>query len=315
MVNLLQNFRTTRRRAALAILAAAVLLALPAKCLAAPALADDCRTVPSQILGRSLDVCVVLPAGYNSSAPRRYPVLFYLHGLFENEHSWIDRGGQEILEGLLSSGKVGEFIVVLPDAGKSFYVNSYDGRDRYEDFFIQELVPWVDRTYRALARRETRGIEGDSMGGYGSMMLGLKYANLFSAVASLSGTLRCAEWDPVKMKDATLREAFGPLDNPARAAVDPFKLIKKVPRAQMPQLYFSIGEGDSRVMLGDNRAFAHLLAQLKIPYRYCEVPGGHQWPVWELEIQRVLALQAPVLGVKVAGCPGVEKMPDGIQAP
>src|SRR5207247_9555104 len=98
----------------------------------------DCGAVSSSILGRSVDYCVALPADYNSSAPARYPALYYLHGLFENERSWSERGGQEVLDGLVKGAEVGKFLVVLPDGGKTFYVNSYDGRDRYEDFFIRE---------------------------------------------------------------------------------------------------------------------------------------------------------------------------------
>jgi len=260
--------------------------------------------------GIKVNANVILPRDYASSN-RRFPVLYLVDGYSGNYTAWVAKSH------IVQYAQKYEEIIFMPEYGAtSWYVNSYAHPSmRWEDYMIKDVIPYVDSHYRTIASRGGRAIAGDSMGGYGAMMLGLKHANLFSAVASLSGTLRCAEWDPVKMKDATLREAFGPLDNPARSAVDPFKLIKKVPRAQMPQLYFSIGEGDSRVMLGDNRAFAHLLAQLKIPYRYCEVPGGHQWPVWELEIQRVLALQAPVLGVKVEGCPGVEKMPKGMQAP
>ena len=195
-------------------------------------------------------------------------------------------------------------IIVMPDYGvSSWYVNSQaNPSQRWEDFMIQDLIPYVDSHYQTIATRQGRGTAGDSMGGYGAMMLGLKHADMFTAVASLSGTLRCAEWDGEKIGSGfqeSLRAAFGSQDNPARAAEDPFELVKDVPAAQMPQLYFSIGEGDGQVLLEDNRAFARLLAQLKIPYEYREVPGGHEWPVWEREIQRVLAFQAPVLDVEV----------------
>ena len=284
MVNLLQNFRTTRRRAALAILAAAVLLALPAKCLAAPALADDCRTVPSQILGRSLDVCVVLPAGYNSSAPRRYPVLFYLHGLFENEHSWIDRGGQEILEGLLSSGKVGEFIVVLPDAGKSFYVNSYDGRDRYEDFFIQELVPWVDRTYRTLATRETRGIEGDSMGGYGSLHLAMRHSDIFGSASAQSAALIAKIPQPLPTEGRwgfyarILEQSFGsPLNVKYWDENNPLTLAENPSRFANLRLYFDCGTDDRYGFNEGAILLDKILTSKGFPHEFHLRQGGHGW--------------------------------------
>jgi S-formylglutathione hydrolase FrmB len=284
VVNLLQNFRTTRRRAALAILAAAVLLALPAKCLAAPALADDCRTVPSRILGRSVSVCVVLPAGYDSSAPRRYPVLFYLHGLFENEHSWIDRGGQEILEGLLSSGKVGEFIVVLPDAGKSFYVNSYDGRDRYEDFFIQELVPWVDRTYRTLATRETRGIEGDSMGGYGSLHLAMRHSDIFGSASAQSAALIAKIPQPLPTEGRwgfyarILEQSFGsPLKVKYWDENNPLTLAENPARFANLRLYFDCGTDDRYGFNEGAILLDKILTSKGFPHEFHLRQGGHGW--------------------------------------
>lgn len=248
--------------------------------------------------GMKVNMNVILPKGYANSH-RRFPVLYLVDGYSGNYMTWVTKSH------IVQYAARYEEIIAMPEYGAtSWYVNSYaNPAMRWEDYMIKDVIPYVDSHYRTIAARRGRAIAGDSMGGYGAMMLGLKYASMFAAVASLSGTLRCAEWNPAKMKDPTLEAAFGPLDNPARAAEDPFELIKKVPPALMPQIYFSIGEGDSKVMLEDNRAFARLLAQLKISYQYREVPGGHVWPVWERQIQRVLAFQAPVLGVKVESCP------------
>jgi enterochelin esterase-like enzyme len=284
VVNLLQNLSSTRRLAALAILVPGMLLALPGRCLAAPALTDDCRTVPSRILSRPVDVCVVLPADYNSSAPQRYPVLYYLHGLFENEHSWIDRGGQEILEGLLSSHTVGEFIVVLPNAGKSFYVNSYDGRDRYEDFFIQELVPWVDHTYRTFATRETRGIEGDSMGGYGSLHLAMRHSDIFGSATAQSAALIPKIPDPLPTEGRwgfyarILEQSFGsPLNvkywdknNPLTLAGDPSRFANL-------KLYFDCGTDDRYGFNEGAVLLDKILISKGFPHEFHLREGGHGW--------------------------------------
>ena len=134
---------------------------------AAPALAQtstaraDCESISSTILGRSVDYCFALPPGYDEGAGK-YPVLYYLHGLFEHAQSWRDHSGQQTWESLMSQGKIGKFIVVMPEGGKSFYVNSLDGHERYEDFIIQELIPAIDHKYRTIATRETRGISGAS---------------------------------------------------------------------------------------------------------------------------------------------------------
>jgi len=101
----------------------------------------ECASVSSALLGHSVGFCVVFPPGYEASSNKRYPTLYFLHGLFEDEHSWIDRGGEQIWESLTGQGELTNFIVVLPAGGRTFYVNSQDGHERYEDFFIQELVP------------------------------------------------------------------------------------------------------------------------------------------------------------------------------
>ena len=244
-----------------------------------------------------VSVNVILPRDYAIST-RRFPVLYLLDGFGGDHMTWVTKS--HIIQ---DAARYGE-IIVMPGYGVSaWYVNSYaNPSQRWEDFLIKDLIPYVDSHYRTIATRRGRGTAGDSMGGYGAMMLGLKHADMFVAVASLSGTLRCTEWDVATIDTGfreSLRAAFGPQDNPARFAEDPFELVKSIPAAQLPQIYFSIGEGDGHVLLEDNRAFARLLSQLKIPYEYREVPGGHIWPVWEGEIQRVLDFQAPALGVEV----------------
>lgn len=257
--------------------------------------ASDYQTVTfsaADLGGMTVSANVILPQGYATSK-RRFPVLYLVDGYSGNYMTWVKKSH------ITQYAAKYEEIIVMPEYGAtSWYVNSYANPSmRWEDYMIDDVIPYFDRHYRTIASRHGRAIAGDSMGGYGAMMLALKHPSMFAAVASLSGTLRCAEWDPATMKDPTLSAAFGPVNNPARAAVDPFKLVKKVPANRMPQIYFSIGEGDSPRMLEDNRTFARLLAKLKIPYEYREVPGGHAWSVWERQIQCVLALQAPLLGV------------------
>src|ERR1035441_2964672 len=89
----------------------------------------------------------------------------------------------------MSQGKIGRFIVVMPNGGESFYINSFDGQERYEDFFIQELVPAIDRKYRTAANRGARGISGVSMGGYGALHLGMRHPDVFGSASAHSAAL------------------------------------------------------------------------------------------------------------------------------
>ncbi len=243
---------------------------------------------------------IILPGDYAApaSSARRYPVLYLLHGYTDHYPAWVS------YTRITEYARGYEEIIVMPEGDDGFYTNNYaDPKLGWEDFLIRDLIPYVDGHYRTVVARQGRAVAGLSMGGYGAMKLGLKYPQLFAAAASLSGALASArpEWLESLHEDGirkVIEADFGPSDNPARVSNDPFELVKKISLSQLPQLYFSVGESDR--LIEDNRKFARLLAELKIPYQYREVPGPHEWPVWDEQIQVVLALQAPVIGAGAA---------------
>jgi putative tributyrin esterase len=213
---------------------------------------------------------------------------------------------------------------VNPEGGVSWYANNHaDPKQQWEDYLIDDLIPYVDSHYRTVADRSGRAVAGLSMGGYGALLLGFKHYDKFAAAASMSGALEGAEgtfFTEVKaaaekagrgntflthlVKD--LSDDYGPADNPARAADDPYELIKKVPTDEMPQIYFSCGEDDQLIV--ESRRLADQLTKLKIPYEYREIPGKHEWPVWDRQIQVIMGIQAPVIGA--AELPAGEYGPD-----
>jgi len=254
--------------------------------------------------GTTVKFNIILPGDYATS-DRRFPVLYLLHGYTGHYSDWCEKTH------IVDYAKPYEEIIVMPEGENGWYVNNYTNpKMQWEDNIIEDLIPYVDAHYRTVALRGGRAIAGLSMGGYGAMFLGLKHHEMFAAVASLSGVVGSADmkrWDKPLTKNKqtikenpgvqrTLLDDFGPAKNPARKNEDPFLLIRKLTPENCPQLYLAIGWGDS--LLGENREFVALLAKLKMPYRYAEVPGKHEWPVWDEEIQRVLALQAPVIGAQ-----------------
>jgi S-formylglutathione hydrolase FrmB len=256
---------------------------LPA-CAAAPASARvQCKAIASSILGRSVDVCLALPSDYESSK-KRYPTLYFLHGLFENERSWSERGGQQVLEGLRSAGEVGDFVVVLPDGGKTFYVNAYDGRERYEDFFIEELVPAIDRKYRTLPSAQARGISGTSMGGYGALHLAMDHPDVFGSVSAHSAALISKFPDPLPSSGrwgfyaGILQTPFGsPLNHAYWDQNNPLNLGEHPDRFRQLKLYFDCGDQD-RYGFEDGAQVLHdKLAAKGFPHEFALRPGGHGW--------------------------------------
>ncbi len=141
----------------------------------------ECSVIKSEILQRPVRYCAFLPASFDEDKTRRYPVLYYLHGLGDNEQSLLNLGGWDVISDLRRQGKIGDFIVLAPSAGRSFYLNSGNGKFRYEDFFIKEFMPQMEKKYRVESTRATRGITGVSMGGYGALRFAFKYPGEFAA--------------------------------------------------------------------------------------------------------------------------------------
>lgn len=250
--------------------------------------------------GMEVPLNVILPHGYDGSA-RHYPVLYLLHGYTAHYSDWV------LHSGITQYARHYQEIIVMPEAGTSWYVNNYaNPKLKWQDYFIYDVIPYVDHHFRTVAARNGRALAGTSMGGYGALLLGLKYPKLFAAAASLSGVVTSADpsFEQFVTDDIAKRiieDDFGPFGGPGRDENDLFRLAKQIPASQAPQLYLSIGTSDK--YLGTNRDFVRLLSSLKIPYRYNELRGGHEWVVWDPELKRVLAFLAPLIGALPAGRP------------
>ena len=194
----------------------------------------ECRSVPSKILGRDIPFCVLLPPSYDSDATQRYPVLYFLHGLGENEQVLLNSGGLLLVQDLRDQKQIGDFLIVTPSAGRSFYINSSDGKVKYEDFFIREFIPYIESHYRIRVGRRTRGIAGISMGGYGALRFAFRYPQMFGAVSVNSAAL-VEKLPNVKLTDSqettlsrVLGASFGsPFDAVFWQRENPFTLVKR----------------------------------------------------------------------------------------
>src|SRR5437762_9297330 len=112
------------------------------------------KSFPSKLLGREVKYGVYLPPSYSSSPTKKYPILYFLHGLFEDETRWSTRGQtDQIMTRMIADGKIGEFIVAIPNGGTSFYTNTRDGSEKWEDAIITEFIPLIEASYRVNASR------------------------------------------------------------------------------------------------------------------------------------------------------------------
>jgi S-formylglutathione hydrolase FrmB len=246
----------------------------------------DCTAMPSKILRRDVRYCVEIPASYDKpeSKTKRYPILYMLHGLGDDEQTLFKTGGWTLIEDLRKQGKIGDFLVVAPDGGRSFYINSADGKVLYSDFLLREFLPAIEKKYRVATGRAGRGINGISMGGYGALHFAFAHTELFSSVSAQSAALITET--PIEMNAAAksgspvvkaLAQVFGnPIDVPHWEANDPFVLARKNASAlHHTAIYFNCGRNDD---YGFEKGAASLdaeLTKLHVAHEYHEYPGGH----------------------------------------
>lgn len=267
----------------------------------------ECREVTSKILGHPVPYCIFLPPSYGTETTRRYPVLYFLHGLGENEQILLNSDGWQIIEQAWADKALGEFIIAAPAAGRSFYVNSKDGKVRYEDFFIQEFMPIIEKNYRIEAGRKTRGLDGISMGGYGALRFAFKYPNLFGSVAAHSAALieRAPSVQINPQQEAAIARlegpAFGvPFDREYWNRESPFTIVRERPKPVGLQVYFDCGTEDSYGFNVGAQQFHDLLESRKIPNSFHLYPGGHNWLYFAQHFPEGLEFESEAFGLSAA---------------
>jgi S-formylglutathione hydrolase FrmB len=243
----------------------------------------ECAVIKSAILERSVRYCAFLPASFDQDTSRRYPVLYYLHGLGDNEQSLLNLGGWDVISELRRQGKIGDFIVLAPSAGRTFYLNSENGKVRYEDFFMKEFIPQMEKKYRAQGTRTTRGITGVSMGGYGALRCALKYPDQFAAVSAQMPALiadmpKNLNTGGAGSVGSLLGDVFGsPLDRAyfERNNVFHFARTDSVTSLKRMKIYFDVGSNDDYGFEQGAQQLHQLLTSRGIPNEFHIYPGGH----------------------------------------
>jgi enterochelin esterase-like enzyme len=257
--------------------------------LAAQSSVTESLSVPSNLLNRSVKYSVYLPNGYSAST-KTYPAIYLLHGLYGGETDWLRKGrAKEILDSLIAAKAVAESIVIMPDGGNFWYVNNADNSFRYDDFFITEFIPALEKLYRIKAKPANRVIIGLSMGGYGAMLYTLKHPTLFGACAGLSPALYTDD-ETLAKSDKRWRDveaiAFGNASGAARLSPhfksnSPFHLVSTSDSAAFKTIRLYIDCGDDDFLFNANQEFESLLRRKKIPHEYRVRNGGHTWDYWQ----------------------------------
>ncbi|HMQ60386.1 MAG TPA: alpha/beta hydrolase-fold protein [Flavilitoribacter sp.] len=253
-------------------------------------------TVKSPILGTNVEYSVYLPSDYNISN-RHYPVLYLLHGYTDDEIGWTQFGEVDrIADRVINSGEAPPMIIVMPDAGVSWYINSADGKVMWEDFFIKEFIPHIDAGLRTRPTREFRAIAGLSMGGHGTLIMAMKHPDLFTAAAPLSAGI-FTEKELIDMPDETWKNVFGPPygEHAGEARLtDHLKqnwilgIVESANADDLKKVKYYIDCGDGDFLIKGNMELHALLIDKGVPHEFRVRDGIHNWDYWRTALPEVL---------------------------
>jgi len=243
-------------------------------------------SLQSGALGRELKYAVQLPASYDRDKKRQYPVLYFLHGMNGSEVEFQKRGVAAAVSRMRQDGKIGEFIIVAPDGANSFYINSKNG-PRYEDAIIKDLMPHIEKTYRAIGTPAARAIQGISMGGFGALSLAFKHPEMFSSVTAHSSALFEALPNPTgedrrsQFMSRLIGNMYGtPPDEEYFRSYNPISLAETnaaaIKKAGL-KVYFDVGEQDRYGFQGSNKALDERLSKAGVAHEFHVFPGNHGW--------------------------------------
>lgn len=256
----------------------------------------DELTLDSKILKGDRKYAIYLPPGYETSQ-RRYPVLYLLHGSGDDQTGWVQFGEVDhIADKAINEGYATPMIIVMPDAntGRRGYWNDIKGEWRYEDFFFQEFIPYIEKTYRIKGEKRYRAIAGLSMGGEGTYLYALHHPEMFSSACPLS-----AATGPMTVADtrASLTRFLQPAPGtpPDSASIEAYfkthsilYLVTNMPEDQKKAVRWYIDCGDDDFLTEGNCLVHIAMHKESIPHEFRVRDGGHTWPYWRSALPEVM---------------------------
>ncbi|MFA6125818.1 MAG: alpha/beta hydrolase-fold protein [Bacteroidales bacterium] len=251
----------------------------------------ESRVMISRILKQEVHFSVCLPEIYYKTE-KSFPVVYLLHGLGDDETSWIEYGRiAQFADKAVEDHEAVPMIFVMPEGFRTYYVNDYLGSFLYQDMFIKELVPYIDSLFRTIRDRNHRALMGYSMGGFGALILHLKYPDLFGTAVPLSISVRTDEQyikEDAKEWDQQWGRLFGA---PGFTGTDritayykqnsPFYLLSGMSAAEKSKLNIYIDNGDKeQTLCRSNEELLILMKKLSVPHEYRVRDGGHSFGYW-----------------------------------
>lgn len=252
----------------------------------------DNLSMKSEILNMERKYAIYLPPDYEISE-RSYPVLYLLHGAGDDQSGWIQFGEVlHIADKAIQNGSSTAMIIVMPDAntGQRGYTNDVSGNWRYEDFFFEEFIPFIEKEYRIRTEKRYRAVAGLSMGGGGTFYFALHRPDLFSAACPLSASTGPLNRDEVK----NYMQRRGMPDAPQEKMDAWFEkysvteMAKNLPEEDLKAVRWYIDCGDDDFLYEGNALVHIALRKRNIPHEFRIRDGAHNWTYWRESLPEVL---------------------------
>ena len=251
----------------------------------------DNLSLKSKLLNMDRKYAIYLPPDYESSQ-RTYPVLYLLHGGGDDQTGWVQFGEvQNITDKAIREGIATSMIIVMPDAntGRRGYSNDATNTWRYEDFFFQEFMPFIEKTYRIKTDKRYRAIAGLSMGGDGTFTYALHHPELFAAACPLSAGTGPANIDSTR---ARLRRENNNIADTSIAAYykrqSVLQLVNNMPDNNKKAVRWYIDCGDDDFLYEGNSLVHIAMRKKEIPHEFRIRDGAHNWTYWRTALPEVL---------------------------
>ncbi len=247
---------------------------------------------PSKILNTDRNFAIYLPPDYETSQ-RSYPVLYLLHGSGDDHTGWVQFGEVlHIADKAIKEGKATPMIIVMPDGqtNRLGFFNDIRGDWDFEDYFFEELMPYVESTYRIKGEKRYRAVAGLSMGGGASFMYALHRPELFSSSCPLSSYAGPASVEEMQYNLKNFRntvvadsvaEAYFPRHNA-------LSLIEKMTKEQLESVRWFIDCGDDDFLYEGNSQVHIALRKKEVPHEFRIRDGAHNWTYWRESLPEVL---------------------------
>lgn len=253
----------------------------------------DQLTHTSKILKTERNYAIYLPPDYETSQ-RSYPVLYLLHGGGDDQTGWVQFGEVlQITDKAIKEGTATPMIIVMPDAKTTRlgFFNHIDGDWNYEDYFFNELMPYVEKTYRIKNEKRYRAIAGLSLGGEAAFIYALHRSDLFSSSCPLSASV---EFETFEQKERNLRAMARNRKltvediKIAIESLDVHSIIKDRTKEELESVRWYIDCGDDDFLYEGNSLIHIALRKKNVTHEFRIRDGGHTWTYWRDALPEVL---------------------------